>query len=83
MVWVRFSNQDKIRALVDTGADSCLFPDGYIERLGLDRNTDRRGRFKTGYGGVEGMVCYFDLDIEVIHLAGCGKMGETSYALMF
>ena len=62
-VVVRYRDKkEKVFALVDSGADACLFPAGLAERLGIDIRTGVRHDF-TGIGALKTPFFFHEVEI--------------------
>jgi hypothetical protein len=55
-------------ALIDSGADDCIFPAMFVQRLGLEFHSGRRYSF--GGVGSSGQEAYFlDVDVDIVGVA--------------
>ena len=62
-VVVRYRDKkEKVFALVDSGADACLFPAGLAERLGIDIRTGVRHDFM-GIGALKATFFFHEVEI--------------------
>jgi hypothetical protein len=51
------------RAIVDSGADDCVFPASFASRLGLDLTTNTRTFVFGGAGSKNQIAYFFDLNV--------------------
>ena len=71
--------KQKLFALVDSGADACLFPKGVGDQLGLDIRSGHRVDF-TGLGGNKSSFYFHEIEILFGHYQIKTKAGfSTSY----
>jgi hypothetical protein len=80
-------------AIVDSGADDCIFPASFAEQLGLNYTDGRHYPFGGAGDGVQAAY-FFDILLDIQHIAqypvaigftlalehfGCGLLGQTGF----